>query len=694
MNLNRLFAPRSIAIVGASETPGSFGWRVLSTLRVLGFAGEVYPINPKYDEVMGHRCFPDFAAIPADVDAVAFCVNGGIVEEQFPAAARRRIGAAAIYDAGPGGVGGLARTRDIALEQGIAVCGPNGMGTLSPATRSSLYSGTLANPARLGGNVGFITQSGAIAVGLLTDCRRYGFSHIASTGNEAVLQAHDFLDYLIDDPATRVIALFVESIRNIDGFTRALDRAVAAAKPVVLMKVGQSERGKRAALGHTGAIAGDGRAFSALLCRHRAIEVQELDELVEILAACQSSRLPAGPRIGHISASGGQVDLVHDVAQRCGYELPELSAHARHRLADEIGVVTPDGNPLDAWGNGDWQRNLPGALAIMAEEPGVDSVVFTSDTFDDQPMIPTNYAPMVLEAAQASSKPHFFFNTRPGIFRQENADLLAGSGVAVVGGLRQGLGAIDKLGRWAIARTRPLEQARLTAYPDLAQAGRGRSSIHEGDAKRLLAAAGIPVVAETIVRDHDELAPAATFTGFPCVLKAVSDDIPHRSELGLVRTNIQDLPQLRVAFDVMRQALGSVRITSPPHFLVQAQAGGVLELFAGVNVDPEVGPSLLVGPGGVLVELLDDVAIRPLPLREGDVEAMLAATKLDTLMRGYRGRPPADRAAALEVLYRFAELGHHWGSEIREMEINPLIVGREGEGCFAADALIIPRDRS
>lgn len=690
MNLDRLFAPRSIAVLGASDTPMSFGWRILSTLRMLGFPGEVYPINPKYNEVLGLKCFPDFGAIPEGVDAVAFCVNGSIVEEQFPNAARRRIGSAAIYDAGPEGVGGLRRTREIALENGIAVCGPNGMGTLSPATRSSLYSGALANPARLSGNVGLITQSGAIAVGLLTDCRRYGFSHIASTGNETVVQTHQFLNYIVDDPATRVAALFVESVRNLDGFTKALDRAAAAAKPVVVLKVGQSDRGKRAAIGHTGAIAGDGRAFSELLRRHRAIEVRELDELVEILAACQSTRLPAGPRIGHISASGGQVDLIHDVVQRCGYDLPELSARTRQRLADEIGVATPDGNPLDAWGNGDWQRNLPRALALMAEEESIDSVVFTSDTFDDQPMIPTRYAPMVLDAANASGKAHYFFNTRSGIFRQENVDLLKDSGVAVIGGISQGLGAVHKLGLWATTRAQSTARARLTGAPDLAQAGCGRTTIHEGDTKRLLAAAGLPVVAETIVADRGGLSAAAEATGFPCVLKVLSDEIPHRSEHGLVRTGLTDTSQLESAFDDMQGRLAVMALSRPPQFVVQAQASGVLELFAGINLDPEVGPSLLVGPGGVLVELLKDVAVRPLPLREGDVEEMLAATKLDALLRGFRGQRPADRAAAVETLYRFAELGALWGSQISEMEINPLIVRPEGEGCVVVDAIIIP----
>ena len=359
-------------------------------------------------------------------------------------------------------------------------------------------------------------------------------------------------------------------------------------------------------------------------------------------------------------------------------------------MADEIGVVTPDGNPLDAWGNGDWQRNLPGALALMAEEESVDSVVFTSDTFDDQPMIPTRYAPMVLEAANASRKPHYFFNTRTAIFRQENVELLRGSGVAVIGGISQGLGAIHKLGHWAKARVQPAARARLTGAPDLAQAGASRTSIHEGDAKRLLAVAGLPVVTETIVEGRGGLAAAATATGFPCVLKVLSDQIPHRSEYGLVRTGLMDVEALETAFDDMQRRVTTMTLSHPPQFVLQAQERGVLELFAGISVDPEVGASLLIGPGGLMVELLQDVAVRPLPLREGDIEEMLAGTRLEVLLRGFRGQQPADRAAVVEALYRFAELGTLWGGQISEMEINPLIVRPEGEGCVIVDAVIVP----
>ena len=697
LNLSRLFAPRSIAVVGASESQNSVGGRVLKTLRGLGFSGDVYPVNPKHDSVAGWRCYPDFASLPAGVDAVAFCVQRDVVLEQFPLAAARGIGAAVIYatgfaDAGPEGMQCELAIKRVAAQHGVAVVGPNGMGVLSPATNSSLYSGTLLDPTRLRGNVGIVTQSGAIAVGLLTDCRRYGFSHVVSSGNEAVVQMPDCIDYLVGDNQTRVIALFVESVRDVEHFKRSLDHAAAADKPVVVLKVGQCARAQQAALGHTGAVTGDGRAFSALLARHRAIEVCEPDELVEVLAACQSSRLPTGPRIGLISASGGQVELIHDVVHRCGYVLPPLASLTRERLHTEAGIETRDGNPLDAWGDGNWRRNLPLALELMDADPNLDNVLFTSDTFDQQPMVPTSYAPMVLAAAARSSKPHYFFNTRPGIFRQENADAFAGSGTAVIGGIRQGLGAVHRLGTWAMTTTRPAARARLASLPDIApMCADGRDSINEYDAKKLLAEAGLPIVAEVLFEHRGEMDIAAEQLGFPLVLKVVSDAIAHRSENGLVQTGLADHATLAVAFEGMARRLEQMTLASPARFLLQQQIGSAVEVFAGISVDVELGPCLLVGSGGVLVELVADTAVRPLPLREGDVEEMLKATRLGKLLAGFRGQPAADHAALVECLYRLGELGIGWAPQIREMDVNPILVLPAGQGCVVVDAVIFPK---
>ena len=663
----------------------------MTSLERLGFEGTIHPINPKRDAVLGHTCVPSVTDLPPDIDAIAFCARRDLIDANFADAARHGISAAALFatgfaDAGDEGRQAEERLNALAREAGMSVVGPNGMGALNPATSSSLYSGIVEDADRLRGNVGVVTQSGAIAVGLLTDCRRYGFSHLVSSGNEAVTQLHEFMDHLIDDEATRVIALFVEAVRNPERFVAALDRAADRGKPVVVLKVGRSARAREAVLGHTGAIAGRGEAFSALLRRHRAIEVSTPDELNEVLAACQSTRLPSGPRIGHITASGGQVNMVIDQAEKHGFVLPMISDASRGHLEDGTGIDAAIGNPLDAWGNGDWQTNLPLALDVFAKDPAIDNVVFTSDTADEQPTRPTDYVGMVLAAADRSDKPFYFFNTRPGLFRQSNVEASRNSGVAVIGGVVQGLGAVHKLG---VARSAPAPTwlAPVKDAPSLADHGE-RASINETDAKALLAQAGIVCAREQRVNDEAEAAEAARTIGFPLVLKAVSDEIAHRSDHGLVAVGISDAQTFERERERMLAVLDGMDLAQPADLVASEQVAGGVEVLVGVTRDPEVGAYLAVGLGGTLVELLDEAALRPLPLCEGDAEAMIDETRLSRLLAGVRGGMPLDRAALVKQIETVARLAHAWGASLEELDINPLIVAPEG--AVVADAVIFP----
>jgi acetate---CoA ligase (ADP-forming) len=267
INLDSLLKPRSVAILGASERP-SLGQMIMESLSRIGFPGAVYPVNPKYETVFGHRCYASIAELPAGVDVLALCVNHTRIVEHLAAAAERGVRAAVIFDGGfaeSGEEGERRQDELVALcrAAGIALCGPNCMGFVSPYARARVYIQQLRDPALLAGNVGLVSQSGSVCIGLLADCRRFGWSHVISSGNEAVLTAADFLDYLIDDPATRMIALFLESIRQPDQFVAGLDRAASRAKPVVVLKVGRSERARRAITSHTGGLAGEARVFSA-----------------------------------------------------------------------------------------------------------------------------------------------------------------------------------------------------------------------------------------------------------------------------------------------------------------------------------------------------------------------------------------------------------------------------------------------
>jgi acyl-CoA synthetase (NDP forming) len=699
VSLDPLLRPKSIAILGASGRP-SLGRSLILSAERIGFEGRIYPINPKYPEILGHRCYPSVEAVPEVPDVVAFCVSHTRILENFRPLAAKGVKAAAIFDGGFAERGGEGAKRQseivgICREAGILLNGPNCMGVINPATRSSIYIQELRDPAGLDGNVGLISQSGSICIGLAADIRRFGFSHIISSGNEAVLGAAEYMEALIDDPATKVIALFTETIKEPERFVAELDRAADRGKPVVVLKVGRTERSKQAITSHTGGLAGESRVFSEVLKAHRAIEVADMDELTEVLAVCQGERWPAGRRLSVVTASGGQAELVLDVASECGLELPPLPLDSRKEAERVIGAITGDGNPLDAWGNGDYATNLPLALKVLDQTPTADVIVFCSDNCDGQPMggpeRVLDYTKLLLDAANASHKPHYLMNTRPGVMHRDQVNLLRAHGIAMIGGSRQGLGAIDKLACYL--RPQPALRAATGGGPSVATVlnASKRATINEFDAKRLLVEHGIPVVEEKLVDSDVEATDAARSIGYPVVLKVVSDDIPHKSEHGLVIVDIPDDVALAVAWNRLQERLAQVPgKPSVSGVLVQQMVREGVEVFAGINRDPDFGHVLAFGIGGVALDVMREFALRLLPLRAGDAEAMIGEIKGAKLLNGIRGGPPADIASLARCLYALGDFAYADRAHIAEIDLNPIKVLPLGQGCVVVDALIVP----
>jgi acetate---CoA ligase (ADP-forming) len=460
MRLDALFRPKSIAVVGASEKP-TIGRRLIASLDRFGFSGSIFPVNPNYPTVLGRGCYAGIAELPEAPDVAVFCVGHERVLEPLIAAAELGVKGAVIYDGGfaergEGGRRVQTQIAGICRDGAIALCGPNCMGVLSPHHCSTTYLQELRDPGGLAGNVGIVSQSGAFCISLLNDVRRFGFSHVVSSGNEAVLAAADYLEYLVDDPHTKVIGGFIETVRYADRFVAALDRAAARGKPVVVLKVGRTESTQHAVTTHTGGIAGDPGFVSELLRAHCAIEVSDLVEFTEAIAAAQSTKRPAGRRIGVVTSSGGLAELILDVAASMDLQLPALSAAAKAEIEQRVGFVSGDGNPLDAWGNGTFLVNLPHALRVFDTSPDHDIVVFCRDNCDDQPFEAPEFGWTYLElferAAASSSKPHYLLHTRPGIMNRQQVAHLRKAGISVVGGIREGLGAIDRLANNAASR--------------------------------------------------------------------------------------------------------------------------------------------------------------------------------------------------------------------------------------------------
>ena len=698
MEIERLVAPGSVAVVGASDRP-SLGRIIIESLGRIGFNGPIYPVNPNYRSVLNQDCYPSLGELPATPDLVALCVSSLRVKEQIALAIARGVKAAVIYDGGFAELGeeGKNLQDHIAArcrEAGVALCGPNCMGILNPQARSTTYKQMVHDPVGLAGNVGFVSQSGSVCIGILSDLRRFGFSLVVSAGNEAVVTTADYLEYLIDDPHTKVIATFTETVRDPERYVAALDRAASAGKPVVVLKVGKSERTKRAITSHTGGLAGEARVFSEVLKAHRAIEVADLEEMTEVLAVCQGARWPKGPRIAVVTGSGGLGELILDNAVAAGLDLPPLQPAERIEAERVIGHITGDGNPLDAWGNGNYAENVRHAMAVLNASDQVDAIVYCNDVADKQqlgqPARVLDNVTMIAEAARQSEKPHYLMSTRFGLMNMRQVDALQADGLVMIGGTRQGLGAIDRVGRYCQPRP-PARVPAIADAPRLRDAIRpDRRNINEFDAKKLLSAYGIPVTRERRVTSLDAAQAAGREIGFPVVLKALSDAIPHKTELGLVAVNIQNQDELAQSWSLLADRVR--RLDPRPDdlaFLVQEFVADGVEVFAGVSRDPDFGLSIAFGFGGVAIEAVRDFSLRLLPLRDGDAEAMIDGTRGAALLGAMRGRPAADIAALAHCLYALADFAVANTDCIMEIDLNP--IKAHPKGCTVVDALIVTK---
>ena len=435
MQLDPLVKPRSVAIVGATDRGGP-GRAVMESLGAIGFTGPIYPVNPNYTTVLNIKCYPTLMELPEAPDMVVFSIRNPLIPDQMRLAVKRGARAAVIYDSGFAELGAEgAKLQDeiagLAREAQMPVCGPNCMGILNPPARVTTYKQNVIEPAAIVGNVGIVSQSGSVCIALLSDLRRFGISLAVSAGNEAVTRTVDYLDYLIDDPNTKVIATFTETVREPERYVAALDRAADAGKPVVVIKVGRAERTQRAITSHTGGLAGSSRVFSELLRAHRAIEVTRSRRDDRSSCGLPGQALAARPRHFRRHRLWRPVGIdprqCHSARPRPAADVHPPSARKRERV---IGRTSGDGNPFDAWGNGNYAVNLPHAMSVVDKSERIDAICYCNDTSNDpiigQPSRVFENTEMLTKAASASTKPYYLLSTRSGVMNRKQVDAHAG----------------------------------------------------------------------------------------------------------------------------------------------------------------------------------------------------------------------------------------------------------------------------
>ena len=701
-SIHKMLNPRSIAVVGATERM-QYGGRFLRVAMQAGDRVRVYPVNPRYDELLGLECYPSVRDLPEAPDAVGVIVPYHLVIPTLRDAAERGAGSGIVISAGFSERGVedrrelQAKLGQVARETGVRISGPNCLGLANIKDDIWACSSSRLEGVELrSGNIGLVCQSGASAFGPFLSRavgRGVGFSYIVSTGNEADLEAPDFARYLLDDDDTTVIAMFIEGFKDARKFVEVAKLAAERGKPIVAVKIGRSELGSRAARSHTAALTGEDAVYDAAFEQYGVTRVHDWDKLLEVAQLLGGASKPSKRGIALVSHSGGVCSLTADNLGAAGLDLPPLSDSARDGINEILAGFGWAANPADITGHASRETVLP-IMEYMITEPEVGSLVVASSASDDQ-------ARHVIDARDRhNDKLVAFLYTGNELGASTGLERLKDAGAPVFHSpenLAFALSRFHAYHEWRESRAEAgfgvaseITKDQLNAADTL---GAG-VTMSEYDAKRLLREWDIPTAEERLAHTEDEAAESALAIGYPVALKVNSPDILHKTEAGALRLGIGDESELRAAYrEIMDNAAAYVPDALLDGALVSEMISGGTEVIVGVNYDAQLGPVLLYGMGGVLVEVMRDVALRVCPVSRLDAEEMVAQVRGSQMLRGFRGGPKADVAALVDTLVRVSEFAVHLEGKIAELDINPLAVMPEGEGVKALDALILTQRR-
>lgn len=695
--LGKLFQPRSIAVVGASNTPGKRGQILIANLRDVGFAGSIYPVNARYDEVLGLKCFPSLAALPAIPDVVAVCLAAeavpGIIEECGRAGVRSvAVVSAAFADAGPEGLRLQQEMLAAADRHGIAIMGPNGLGILNRLDGVQYWILRPPGPDYLDrstpSGVSAVVQSGAISMSIMADARERGliFDYVVSAGNQASIDVADYIEWLLDHPRAeqKVIGAIVEGIGKPDKFRAVCARALRQGTAIVVLKAGRNEATQEFVSSHTGALVGSAEVLDQVLERYGVMSVGDPDEWLEQLVLMAHPLRPAGGSWCMITTSGGGNAVISDLARDLGLAIPpatpQLTA-AMRRIADR-----PVLNPLDAGGYYDAPGRYSKAVGAAVDDPDLDLVIACVAWFpgDDEPSHELLEAG--LRAAAERRKPVLIFSFSAGPIPRSTVRRLREAGVFPMRGCRNTLQALRRLVWWLGKRNSP--PPALPTFGGTPEPTGANRNLDPGGTRRLLAEAGLSVPPWRTVESAEAAVAESTAFGLPAVLKLEHADLLHKTELGAVVLGLADDAAIAREFRRLRDVVAPKSGLAGTRIAVQKQVASGFEMLLAVRRDPVFGLYLALGLGGVFAELLKDVAVRPLPVERSDVEAMLQTLRGYPLLSGYRGGIGYDVPALIDAALRLATLAAAWGPRLDTIEINPLIVLSAGGGAWVADAVM------
>ena len=701
--LASLFEADRVAIIGASER-NHYAATVFKNLQNMGFdTSRVIPVNPGRSEVYGLKAYPSILEVPGEIPLAVIAVNNKTVVSVVEEAGKKGVNAAVIFADGfaEGGETGRKLQQQLteaAKAAGIKLLGPNCMGFVSTRAKLGIWGGELPRSLRPG-NIGCVFQSSGM-MNLVMNMgakRGLGFHICASAGNEVVLNSADYLAYEAECPEIDVIATYIEAApKEPQRFAAALDRAIANGKAVLVLRAGRTERAKRNVIAHTGQLAGSAAAWDAFFEQHGAVIVNDLDDQIDTMALFAGAKVRPDIHergVGLITISGGDCTLLCDIADQEGVSVPELSPETQKVMVEALDKPTLVGNPLDVE---DLQRISPEGfdrcLEKFFQEPKIDMLGVRLNLPETITPPSEKLYQKISDLSRSNNKRVFVLTRATEPTTSVWYERLNSLGLTFTGDYRKSLRALSRLrknerdraqNRFTTAtRSRPapsrprLEQEGIVSYEATA---------------RLLEAYGISLVPWVMTASAQEAARAADQLGYPCVLKVASADIPHRTELGALRLGLENSAAVQQGYDEM---LARVRATKPganiEGVLVQKQVKGV-ECLLGISRDDQIGPTLVMGLGGVFVEVLGDVALRIPPITSAEARRALESLKGHAVFAGVRGAPPVDIESFAEMASRLSWLAYDLRDEISEFDLNPVVVLPQGHGAFAVDVLLVTR---
>jgi acetate---CoA ligase (ADP-forming) len=701
-SIHAMLHPRNIVLVGATDKPGNYAERIWNNLIKYQFEGRLFPVNARRETIWGVACYKDFSSLPEKPDHVLVLVPARFAVQVIRDAAAAGARSATIVTSGFSELQDeesqklAAELQQAIRETGLAVTGPNCLGNLSAGEKlfTNIDDRVVTMEA---GPVAIAGQSGAIVMAIrqALEDRGVGVGYMVTTGNEAGLETPDLMTYFAADPSVRVIVVYLEGVRNTAVFREACKAARAAGKPVIALKLGASEGGRAAAMAHTGALAGSIETFDAISTREGVIRVRGLDELIETTECFVHADPPKGNRLAAVTLSGGKRGLLIDAFYSAGLNFAPLSQNASDKLAKMLGPGSIVGNPLDAGFAAVVDPSVYiQSIKIMIDDPDTDIVVIDAELPKAQHELRERNLRIVNDMAGKAAKPVIYISAMSIGFTEFTKGLRKSlPNIAVMQGMDRAVGAIKSLIGYASLRKEVPDllsssKASARALLEKTLKGANGAALDEVASKRLLRAYGIPVSKEKIASSAADAVKIAKKIGFPVVAKVVSADILHKSDIGGVVLNLNSAAEVKKAFnDITARVKKLKNKPKLEGILIAQQVKADLELVVGASLDPEMGPVVLFGTGGVDIELMKDVALAGAPLDADEARQLIGRTKAGVKLKGYRGKPALHVASAVKAIIGLSNLMADAENRIASIDVNPFLINTKTG--VAVDALIV-----